>query len=287
MSDGLRQKKQKEDVMRMSRWVPIALAVMFVFGLAATAKAEMPEFTIDTAFTDRGSSTWAPSTLFIDQDAARGEKFALIRVNNVSNDDFGFVIDELGVNRLIPALDDLSIPIPIDKPGLYKFYSDMHNIPNADPREWVPDIRPHVGGWLLIGSSSQGDTFYFDTIRAVGNALKSDLSGIRTTSMHPDARYALVESCAVLMGQLTWATKAIWNPDDPKHAAKPASYGKVYSFVENTIKPSMTISMTSVSLPAEARTKMVNMSIKKLHKLQILVAEANPVSRFGVGGQDF
>jgi hypothetical protein len=105
--------------------------------------------------------------------------------------------------------------------------------------------------------------------------------------MHPDARHALVESCAVLMGQLTWATKAIWNPDDPKYAAKPASYGKVYSFVEHAIKPSMTISMTSVSLPAEARTKMVNMSIKKLHKLQILVAEADPVSRFGVSGQAY
>jgi hypothetical protein len=45
--------------------------------------------------------------------------------------------------------------------------------------------------------------------------------------------------------------------------------------------------MSSLGLPAEARKKMINVSIKKLHKLQLLVAEADPVSRFGVSGQAY
>ena len=256
--------------MRRSRWlIPLLSFLLIFFGWTKSASAQSPEYVLQTDFTDTGASTWNPSLLVIDVKRFASPSSVILRVTNSSDENVGFVIEELGIHEHIPALHDITIRLPIEASGVYKFYSDRH--PPASSSEMIGDTRPHVPGWLVIGNVNQGDHLYLGATRQFGDALSRDLRVLQRESMHSTYLPALVEGCEDLLDHLEWSTRHLWlSARSTPHP--PVLYWIIHDLVREEIIPTFAHLRLPIDLPTESWDALLEQAIAKLWQLQELLA---------------
>lgn len=91
---------------------------------------ESQEITL-TARVEAGSKVWVPAAVTI----SKG-KTATLRLENTTEAEHGFSIDELGITEVVGPHQTKKVGLPTDKPGTYRFYCQLH--------------KAHVGGELKI-----------------------------------------------------------------------------------------------------------------------------------------
>ena len=256
--------------MRTSKILAILVSVLFVFGLATTAQAEAPDYVIFTAFTDKGEPTWSPPVVVVDLDTMGHPKFVNLKVDNVSAEDFGFRIDGLDVTATVPVREERMIRLPTDKPGIYRMYSDLHRQARATT-DLIQPIPPHVSGWLVIGSRSDGDRFYLDMAKYFGESLKSVLTQLQRHEVLPKHFTAIASECKIQLGMLRWTTSSLWDPSIAAPEDRALAYDELYTIVNEEIRPTFHAYVAQMSMKQVPRHASLSRTIKKLQEVQRII----------------
>lgn len=261
--------------MRLIRFASPMIAILLAIGLIGTAAAGPPEYAIGTAFTEMGASTWHPSMVVIDTEKYGKGSSVVLRVTNASGEDFSFVVEKLGIKERIPAGTDRAIHLALKETGIYKFYSDLHASTTAQVT--LPGPRPHVPGWLVIGSMERSRELYLDIARNFTTTLLEDLKTLKHESVHFNVRPALIESCDLSVGKLQWATEELWlvaqSLPDP-----PVNYSMIHSIVNEDIAPTFRKLKWPMNVTPEAQEALMDQLMTKLSKVKHLISVVRPVS---------
>ena len=262
--------------MRLIRFPSAMIAILLAIGLVGAAAAGPPEYAIGTAFTEMGASTWHPSMVVIDSGKYGKGSTVVLRITNSSGEDFSFIVEKLGIKERIPAGTELAIRLAVKKAGIYKFYSDLHT--SATARVTRPGSRPHVPGWLLIGSMERSEELYLDIARNFSETLLEDLNTLKRGSVHLNVRPALIESCDLSVGKLQWATEELWRvarsvPDPP------VNYSMIYSIANEDIAPMFRKLKWPMNVTLEEQEALMDQLMTKLSKMNHLISVVQPVSK--------
>ena len=92
--------------MKSARLLSLILGIVLAVGFAGITLGAAQEYVIQTAFTDMGAATWKPSMLVIDTAKVGTGSVVTIRIQNTSSEDFGFVVEKLGITEYVPAFTE-------------------------------------------------------------------------------------------------------------------------------------------------------------------------------------
>lgn len=223
-----------ENIMRQSPWLIVITSLLLILGCAESAAAQSHTYSIQTAMTETGASTWDPAFVVVDIESPRSQAALVFSVTNPSDEEFSFVIEDLGIHARIPAFGEITIRTNIITSGVYQYYSDLH--PRASTPEATTNTRPHVPGWLVIRETTQGKESYLESTRYFGRALLEDLQVLQQKSMHERYLSAMVERCQRLLGHFEWATSQLWQFDQSRQRTS-ISFWMIHVLVREDIVP--------------------------------------------------
>jgi hypothetical protein len=205
------EKKTAEALMYGGPWIIVITGLLLILGCAESAAAQSDTYSIHTAITETGASTWNPSFVVIDIDELSSPPPLVFRVTNPRSEEYSFVIEALGIDEHIPAFGEVTIRTRITTPGVYQYYSDRH--PRASAPDATRRTRPHVPGWLVVREATRAEASYLEPTRYFGRVLLEDLQVLQQESMYQRYLPAMVERCQQLLDHLEWATAQLWQFD--------------------------------------------------------------------------
>lgn len=262
--------------MRSKRLLSLIFGIVLAVGFGGITLGAAQEYVIQTAFTDMGAATWKPSMLVIDSAKFGTGSVVTIRIQNTSSEDFGFVVEKLGITEHVPAFAERTVRLHLEESAVYTFYSNQHALITAEDENL--GSRPQVPGWLVVGSSERAEQLYLDFSKHLSKALLRDLRALHRESVQPHLRPALVEICADMVAKLQWSTEQLWlsvqkSPDPP------AYYRMIRNIANRDIAPTFRKLIWPLKLPAAVQEAMMAQLITKLAKLEHFIQITQPVSK--------
>jgi len=223
-----------------------------------------------------GAATWKPSMLIVDSAKFGTGSVVTVRINNTSNEDFGFVVEKLGITKHIPAFTEHTVRFRLERSGVYTFYSNQHELITTEIGK--PGTRPQVPGWIIVGSSERAEQLYLTFSKNLSKALLRNLRAIHRESVQPHLRPVLIETCVDLVTKLQWSTDQLWllgqkMPDPPPY------YRVIRSIANKDIAPTFRKLIWPLKLPTAVQEAMMAQMITKLVKMRHFIQITQPVSK--------